>query len=354
MNPADLGLRERRQLTPGAWVALKFRLPKTFPTKAIVPCVFAGTGFLCFALSVWTADAIERFSRFGVRRALTEAGHTWVTVQADGLQVILAGTAPTEAMRFRALAIAGNVVDAQRLRDAMSVADQAQVAAPDFSVEILRNDDGVSLIGLVPAAMDRDGLVASLDALAEGDTVTDMLESADHPAPESWDAAVQFAVSALEMLPRSKVSVSAKRVAVTAISDSTAEKARFESELRRTAPKGLQLALDISAPRPVITPFTLRFLIDERGARFDACSADSDMARKRILTAAAEAGATDGVSCTVGLGVPTPDWSDAVVMGLRAVGSYRQRLDHLLRCRHRIGGWRQGAAGRIRPGRRRT
>ena len=299
---------------------MKLRLPDSFPKPAIVPTVFAVTGFVCFALSVWTADAIERFSRLGVRRALEAEGHAWADVQADGLQVILSGTAPNEAMRFRALAVAGNVVDAARLRDAMAVADQAKIAAPEFSIEILRNDDGISLIGLAPVATDRDALVADLDGLADG-IVTDMLETADHPAPEGWDATVSFAVSTLKLLPRAKISVTAGRVAVTAISDSAAQKADFESRLRRDAPKGVRLSLDISAPRPVIAPFTLRFLVDDKGARFDACSADSELSRKNILMAAAEAGATDGVTCTIGLGVPTPDWTEAVVMGIRAMAA---------------------------------
>lgn len=277
-------------------------------------------GLLCFALSVWTADAIERFSRLGVRRALESAGHNWVDVQADGLQVLLYGDAPTEALRFRALAIAGTVVDAARLRDEMSVADQARIAAPDFSIEILRNDDGVSLIGLAPTGMDRDALVAGLDDLTDG-AITDMLETAEHEPPENWQAAVDFAVGALAILPRAKISVTAERVAVTAISDSAEQKGQFEARLRRDVPKAVSLVMNISAPRPVIAPFTLRFLVDAKGPRFDACSADSELSRKRILTAAAEAGATDGVSCTIGLGVPTPDWSEAVVMGLRAIAT---------------------------------
>jgi OOP family OmpA-OmpF porin len=297
---------------------LKLELPASFPRKAIVPAVFAATGLLCFVLSIWTASAIERFSRLGVRRALVEAGHTWTGVEADGLQVILTGTAPTEAMRFRALSVAGNVVDATRLRDAMSVADDAGIAAPDFSIQILRNDDGISLIGLAPTSMDRDALVSSLDKLADKDQVTDMLESADHPAPPGWEDEVSYALTALKTLPRAKISLSAGKLEITAISDSPAQKAQFETALRRKAPKGMQLILNISAPHPVITPFTLRFLMDDQGARFDACSADSDAARRRIIAAATDVGAVNP-DCTVGLGVPTPVWADAVVMALKAM-----------------------------------
>ncbi len=161
--------------------------------------------------------------------------------------------------------------------------------------------------------------MTKLTAIAGEGRVTDMLEAADHPVPQGWAAALDFGMKALGSLPRSKVSIFADHVAITAISDSAAEKARIESDLVRKVPKGLRLTLDISAPRPVITPFTLRFLVDGNGARFDACSADSDQARDRILAAATAAGATRKNACTIGLGVPTPAWADAVTMGLAAM-----------------------------------
>ncbi len=295
------------------------RLPGTFPVRAIGPVAFLVAGALSLITATWAAGVVERRSAEGVTEALVEAGHDWAEVTTDGLQVILAGTAPTEAARFRALSVAGTVVDADRVTDAMDVVDPAAVKAPNFTIEILRNDDGISLIGLVPASDDRDKIVKDLTALAGDGNVTDMLETADHAIPEGWQEALAYGIKSLKNLPRAKISISADRVSITAISDSPAEKARLESELSRQAPKGLRLALEISAPRPVITPFTLRFLIDENGARFDACSADSERARDRILAAATEAGATRKNACTIGLGVPTPAWADAVTMGLSAM-----------------------------------
>ena len=60
-------------------------------------------------------------------------------------------------------------------------------------------------------------------------------------------------------------------------------------------------------------------MIDADGARFDACSADTTRARDRILAAARGAGAEGTLGCTVGMGTPSPQWSDAVVMGLGAL-----------------------------------
>jgi OOP family OmpA-OmpF porin len=294
-------------------------LPLTIPVRLILPGFLVLAALLSLLVATVAASFVERRSAEGVAKAVADAGEGWADVLADGLQITLAGTAPTEADRFRALTAAGTVVDSDRVIDAMDVLDPAALKAPDFTIEILRNGDGVSLIGLVPAATDRDGIVTRLTAIAGEGRVTDMLETADHPVPQGWPAALDFGMKAIGSLPRSKVSIFSDHVAITAISDSAAEKARIEADLSRKAPKGLRLLLDISAPRPVITPFTLRFLIDESGARFDACSADSSQARDRILAAATAAGATRKNACTIGLGVPTPAWADAVTMGLAAM-----------------------------------
>jgi OOP family OmpA-OmpF porin len=107
---------------------------------------------------------------------------------------------------------------------------------------------------------------------------------------------------------------------VTAIAASNSEKRALEADLARTQPAGLTATIEISAPRPVLTPFTLRFVKDAQGARFDACAADTEAARDVILAAAAAAGAPEGAACTIGLGVPSPRWAVAAAAGIAAVG----------------------------------
>lgn len=282
-----------------------------------------GTFLAAAAVSLVVANSsvtlIEERSEIDVRGVLDERGLTWAEVSADGLQVTLEGVAPTESLRFQALSAAGSIVDAARVIDAMRVAAQEAIAPPRFSAEILRNDAGISVIGLIPSSSDRAPLTNRFTALAGAEHVSDLLEIADYPVPDGWDDAMAFALRALEGLPRAKISVQAGRVEVTAISDSAEEKAQIERNLTRAAPPGLRVSLKISAPRPVLTPFTLRFIKDDTGTRFDACSADSERSRDRIIQAAFEAGLTGPGTCTIGMGVPTPYWADAVERSIQAV-----------------------------------
>ncbi len=285
---------------------------------------FAVAALLAALAAAWAAVVVENRSAAAVRSRLLADGITWASVTTDGLQVRLDGTAPNEAARFRAVNLAGSVVDSARIRDRLDVTPVQAIEAPRFSVEMLRNDDGIQLIGLVPDSEDQPRLAEDVAAQAQGVKVTDLMETAAFPAPEHWNEALTFGLVALKLLPRSKISVAADKVSVTAISESENEKRRLESTLAAQRPEGVIVEIAISAPRPVLTPFTLRFLIDENGARFDACSADTDRARDRILAAATAAGTTGKVPCTVGLGVPSPTWALAAEAGIRAVAELGQ------------------------------
>ncbi|TNC72379.1 OmpA family protein [Rubellimicrobium roseum] len=287
------------------------------PLLAVLAFVAAG------GLSAVAAQALARLvedrSVEAVAERLKVEGHDWAAVLGDGLQIVLEGEAPTEATRFEAIAVAGSVVDASRVIDNLHVADAVPLAPPDFALEILRNDAGVSLIGLIPADTDRDRLTRDAAQAASDETPSDLLETADHPVPEGWDPALAYALDALELLPQAKISVAAGRVSIDAIADTPEAQRQLESRLAETVPEGVRLALAIEAPRPVITPFTLRATLEDGTLRFDACSADTVEARAAILAAALGAGSEGPVDCRLGLGAPSPEWGEAAAAGLSAL-----------------------------------
>ncbi len=294
--------------------------PKFLRSQTVLAiAAFVLAALLSALIALGASVVIERRTSAAITSQLMTEGYTWAEVQTDGLRVTLSGTAPNEAARFRAMNLAGSVVDATRLVDSFEVTPARPVEAPRFSVEMLRNDDGIQLIGLLPEGEAEATLMAEAQGLQSGTNLADMLETAAYPAPPGWQEAFGFGIAALELLPRSKISVSANAVAITAIATSAAEKRQLEAELSRLRPRDLAVTVDISAPRPVLTPFTLRFVVDGQGPRFDACSADSDQARARILAAGVAAGVTGRPDCTIGLGVPTASWATAAEAGIKAV-----------------------------------
>ncbi|QBY01701.1 OmpA family protein [Rhodophyticola sp. CCM32] len=285
----------------------------------VAALAFLLAGFLCVMMAVIAAVRIEDRSIEAVAFAMREQSLDWVSVNADGLQVELTGTAPDEAARFRALSRAGAVVDADRIIDRLVVTEADSQTPPRFSLEMLRNGDGISLIGLIPEAIGREAVAEEIADIRQGVEVANMVETARFPVPENWQAAMRFGLRALNLLPRSQISVSDGRVEVTAVSESIEERAGFLRALNRGQPDGVEVILDISAPRPVITPFTLRFVRTLDEARFEACSADTLAARDLIFEAARAAGLTGPETCEIGIGVPSPQWAQAVETGMQAL-----------------------------------
>lgn len=288
------------------------------------PSLLAGAAFLVAGgLSAVAAQTVvrtlEERSVEAVATELRTQGYEWASVLGDGLQVVLEGEAPSEVARFEAISAAASVVDGARVIDNLRVAEAEAIAPPDFAIEILRNDAGVSLIGLVPAATAREDLTDDFAEAAPGQEIADLLQTADYPVPEGWEPALDYALDALELLPRAKISVAAGEVYIDAISDSPEEQRRLETELTRRVPEGVRLALSVSAPRPVITPFTVRATLEDGRLSFDACSADSEEALDAIRSAAVAAGAEGQLDCRLGLGSPSPDWGRAVAQGLAAL-----------------------------------
>ena len=287
----------------------------------LAAATFVVAGLLAALIAWGAALVIENRSAEAITSRLLTEGYAWAQVSSDGLRVTLSGTAPNEAARFRAINLAGTIVESSRLVDSFEVTPARTVEAPRFSVEMLRNEDGIQLIGLLPEGTAEAALMEQAQSLTPGADLADMLETSAYPAPDTWDSAFAFGLRALKLLPRSKISVAADAVNITAIASSEAQKRAFEAELAQNRPAGVKVSVDISAPRPVLTPFTLRFVIDGQGPRFDACSADSPEAQARILAVAGAAGITGRPNCTIGLGVPTPSWADAVSSGIAAAAT---------------------------------
>lgn len=266
------------------------------------------------------AAEIETRTEVDVRRVLLRDGFDWVRPRADGLRLVLQGTAPDEVARFRLLSAMAEAAPHARLVDELSVAQRETFTPPEFELEILRNDNGISIMGLVPSRTD----IAAMTDRLRRDTgmaqVDSFVGSAAYPPPENWSPALGYGLRIAAMTQRATISVAPGRVRVVAVADNPTEKARLESELRRSLPGGVELETEISAPLAVISPFVLRFVRDEGGARFDSCAADSQQALEQIEQAARSAGLSGASGCTLGIGAPSPLWGEVAAGAVAAIG----------------------------------
>ena len=319
---SQLLLRVRGTFTgKGRSLLRGFALPALGSYKGSI--LMAASFALAFAGAFGAANlavrGIEHVVARDAQTVLAEKGLVWAEVATDGLLLTLRGEADSEAARFRALTAVSTVVAAERVIDEIHVAATVEIAAPRFQMEILRNGLDISLIGLIPASLPTQSIVSRIEAIDPEISVVNMLETADHPIPFGWEMAADFGLRALALIPASKVSVSSDQVEISGLAGSERQRDQWREQLMRERPRGLIASINISAPRPVISPFTLRFVIDDGAARFDACAADSSEARAAILRAGRAAGAQGAIECVIGLGSPSPRWQVAASESIRTL-----------------------------------
>lgn len=276
------------------------------------------------------AHWIEARTTRAVAAALADAGFDWAAPSADGLRLTLTGQAPDEVARVRALAAAARAAGPDRVIDAMEIAPRpgptgaadaasapATLPAPPVQVELLRNGTALSVAGTLPEGADRQAILDHLARAVPGAKISDLLQQTPAPAPDGWDAALSYALTATALAAQAKLSVTPGHVTFAAITDGESEKTRLTTALNRDRPAKVALDARIDAPRPVIAPFVLRATRADGATRLEACSADSaEMAD--ALRLAAGPGPAD---CRLGLGVPGPDWPEVAIAGLRALNT---------------------------------
>ena len=278
--------------------------------------LLAAAGVGSWQAAIRIAAEIETRSAAQIRSALTAEGQDWASVSTDGLVVRLRGTAPDEVTRFRVLTTASGLVDDRRIVDEMKVAERDMLEPPKFSLELLRQGDSLSLIGLVPARTDRNGMTARLSS--SGVEVADLTSTAAFPPPENWQPALDFALRAATMLDQGTISVTPGTVRIQANAKDPEDKTRLDAALRNALPEGVDLQATVTAPLPVIAPYQLRFVRGAEGAVLELCAADTTDARDAILAAAAKAGAP-AAECALGIGAPA-GWADVATAALAAMG----------------------------------
>lgn len=284
-------------------------------------------GLICFILvaagSYYSAikgvDHFQQITEEHLEKAVFLSGEEWGNVRANGLRLNLTGLAPNEAARFKVLESVGKFVDPNRIRDNITILEAANLAPPKFTLEALRNEERVSLIGLIPTKTGRGMILDNIQNISRKIKITDMLEEADHPLPETWNSALQFGLDSLALLQRAKISVTEDVVVVSAVTESQEDRNNVEQSLLADQPIGVRLEMNISAPRPVISPFTLHFELVDGVATLDGCSADTQITKQKIIRAAQSAGLARPALCKIGLGVPTPDWALAIELAIAAM-----------------------------------
>jgi OOP family OmpA-OmpF porin len=279
-----------------------------------------------FLFIVFAFVLVNYFQKKTLEAVLKETSDTelsWLEVSTDGTRVIVSGFAPDEANRFIATSKISSIINSERIIDQIIVKKQITPSTIEYVLEILRDDNHISVIGFVPTNLQSKKLIAKLKVLAKDLEVRNLLEVSSFPITDAWKKTLDYAISSVKLLPNSKISIAKEEIWISALSESIDDKIRIENQLISLDPGFFKLHLDIQSPRPLIQPFSLRFTMDESGASLDKCSASDEYSKVIILSAMIKLGVDKESDCEIGIGVPAESWMDAVIIAATYVKEFK-------------------------------
>jgi OOP family OmpA-OmpF porin len=278
-----------------------------------------------FLFIVFAFVLVNYFEKKTLEAVLKETSDTelsWLEVSTDGTRVIVSGFAPDEANRFIATSKISSIINSERIIDQIIVKKQITPSTIEYVLEILRDDNHISVIGFVPTNLQSKKLIAKLKVIAKDLEVRNLLEVSSFPITDAWKKTLDYAIASVELLPNSKISIAKEEIWISALSESIDDKIRIENQLTSLDPGFFKLHLDIQSPRPLIQPFSLRFTMDESGASLDKCSASDEYSKVVILSAMIKLGVDKESNCEIGIGVPAESWVDAVIIAATYVKEF--------------------------------
>ena len=276
--------------------------------------------FIVFAFVL--VNYFEKKTLEVVLKETSDTELSWLEVSTDGTRVIVSGFAPDEANRFIATSKISSIINSERIIDQIIVKKQITPSTIEYVLEILRDDNHISVIGFVPTNLQSKKLIAKLKVLAKDLEVRNLLEVSSFPITDAWKKTLDYAIASVELLPNSKISIAKEEIWISALSESIDDKIRIENQLTSLDPGFFKLHLDIQSPRPLIQPFSLRFTMDESGASLDKCSASDEYSKVVILSAMIKLGVDKESDCEIGIGVPADSWVDAVIIAATYVKEF--------------------------------
>jgi hypothetical protein len=135
--------------------------------------------------------------------ALIGNNQRWATVDADGRDLSLRGTAPDEPAQVAAAQVAAAVPG---VRSVSNLSVLPPLAEP-FAFRAIKSSHGLSLSGDVPAGPVRGDILSVAERFMPGVRITDDMGLA-RGAPEGFPALVGFALAQLADMKEGEVSVS--------------------------------------------------------------------------------------------------------------------------------------------------
>ncbi len=279
----------------------------TSKARIFLASVIALTLLISFLVAYAITLRVEFETRRTVDQAVPVQDMGWIRSRYDGAVVTLSGQAPDDAARFRVIEAVSEEINIRRIDDQI-VTPEVDITGPELSIEIVQNSHMSSIIGLLPKEPSPVELYYALDSANPNVETLNLVETLETPVDESWAEKMKYVVYLVENVSNAQISATEDEVVLETVVPDGESAEELKKKLASQAPEGYKADLNITSPRPLITPFIFEEVTKGDTVEVLRCSAtdedDLNEIREQLPTVSEDSFA----ACQLGLGAPTDDW----------------------------------------------
>ncbi len=275
--------------------------------------IFVLAAFISVLVAIVSSNFIEERSKKHLKTVLSEAGYSWAEIETDGLQIFIYGNAPKESERIGAIKLVRSLVAPQRLIDNISSIESTEENQKDINLKILKSIGKVFVIGSFPEGTDPLDFEAMLKKrLSSNEEYRIIFDQTDLTPTVNWEVTISYALSLVDVIEIGKIETDGKRLFLEGIARNNLNDENLVANIESRAPLNLPVEILFHQPRELISPFTFQIDVKNGLLEYSNCVVADETSKLQIAELAEKLNATALQECLVGLGEPSPKWTEAL------------------------------------------
>ena len=275
--------------------------------------IFVLAAFISVLAAIVFSNFIEARSKKHLKSVLSKAGYSWAEIDTDGLQIFIHGNAPEETERLGALKLVRSVVAPQRLIDNISSIESIEGKQKAINLKILKSIGKVFVIGSFPEGSNAIDFEAMLKKrLSSNEEYRIIFDETNLTPTVNWGITTSYALSLVDVIEIGKIETDGKRLFLEGIAKDNLNAENLIENINSRAPLNLPVEILFHQPRELISPFTFQIEIKNGLLKYSNCVVADETSKIQIAELAKKLNATALQECLVGLGEPSPQWTEAV------------------------------------------
>lgn len=272
--------------------------------SAVIPLII----LISFVISI----SLQNTTIKRVNYILKNMENSWASVDVDGVQVTIRGKAPNENQRLKTIKFFQTTLAPTLITDRTGIQIPAQVTKENFKLIILKENDNISVIGLVPNKNYQESIISSISGYPNVKINVEVSNNKNTKMPIALESDLKLVADLLSLFSQGTISINSEKIHINILSLNNHDARQLKHKLSDKIKFKSNFLVDIVAPKTLISPYYFEYSIDNNIGTLNTCSFETVSDRDSVITQTKKFPLKVIPNCNIGIGSPTSNWVDTV------------------------------------------